>query len=248
MKKKLIVSAISATALLVSMSSVSAAQKPINKIPRTFQPAAVDPGGGDITSSFASKMSANSLTLAYRAKLDSDMGTYPLGVGQYFASQVKSGGPWDYKRQYGATTQYIFNGKYVKGEDLGNIHYGYVGSVTFKASLLQSAAGAYQIYSGTSQGNWYGSYFDDPNDQYWINYGINMWNNHTLPKSAMLLDNGSPSNNNAISDNNSSNTLSPLTMMLYAEAVNKLTDAEKQQAQVEMKKISDKIKLEKGLK
>ncbi|WP_429675249.1 polymorphic toxin type 44 domain-containing protein [Bacillus mexicanus] len=53
---------------------------------------------------------------------------------------------------------YIFNTKggcyNPTGEDLGNIHYGYVGRAAgFSDSFLRTAAGAYQIYSGTSRVN-----------------------------------------------------------------------------------------------
>lgn len=97
-------------------------------------------------------------------------------TGKYFASKVRTGGDWDYKHQLGTTTLYsaYIDGGYenMTGEDIGNAHYGYVGRKIFGANLLRSAAGAYQIYSGTSYIGWYNSYFDDPNDQYWINRGI----------------------------------------------------------------------------
>lgn len=99
-----------------------------------------------------------------------------IQTGLYFASKVKSGGSWDYKLAYGPTTNYLVqldgSQEYMKGEDIGNLHYGYVGRTVFSGSLLLSAAGAYQIYSGTAQPNWYRTYYDDPNDQYWINRGI----------------------------------------------------------------------------
>jgi hypothetical protein len=34
-------------------------------------------------------------------------------------------------------------------------------------------AGAYQIKSSTAKLEWYGTYFDDPTDQYWIKEGYN---------------------------------------------------------------------------
>lgn len=99
-----------------------------------------------------------------------------IETGLYFASKVKTGGDWDYKRQLGTQTIYIaeVDGKSINmtGEFIGNANYGYAGRKVFGASLLRTAAGAYQIYSGTSHGSWYSTYFDDPNDQYWINRGI----------------------------------------------------------------------------
>lgn len=97
-------------------------------------------------------------------------------TGKFFASKVRSGGEWDYKLYFGYSTRYLasVNGSLVSmtGEDIGNSNYGFAGRKAFGADLLKAAAGAYQIYSGTSYLGWYKSYFDDPNDQYWINRGI----------------------------------------------------------------------------
>ena len=61
------------------------------------------------------------------------------------------------------------------------MHYGFVGRAAgFPRSLLSSAAGAYQIFSGTSHFGWYQSYFDDPTDQIWINTGMNYWDYNSL--------------------------------------------------------------------
>jgi len=98
-------------------------------------------------------------------------------TGKFFASKVKTGGDWDYKSFLGVNTTYqvtVDNRNiFMSGEQIGNAHYGYVGRKVFSADLLKTAAGAYQIYSGTSHIGWYNSYFDDPNDQYWIQRGIN---------------------------------------------------------------------------
>ena len=51
----------------------------------------------------------------------------------------------------------------------------------FGSTLLKSTAGAIQIHSDTARVKWYATYFDDPNDQYSINKGINYWNNVNLP-------------------------------------------------------------------
>ena len=133
----------------------------------------------DITSEFSYKMRKNALYMAYYALNDK---TYPIGTGLEFASKVRPGGEWDYKQTYGATTTYIFGGMTVRGEDLGNMHYGYVGSASgFSSTLLKSAAGAVQIYSGTSYIGWYKTYFDDPRDQTFISKGISYWENGNLP-------------------------------------------------------------------
>jgi hypothetical protein len=88
-----------------------------------------------------------------------------------FASAVRSGGKWDYKRQ---GRQY---------ENFGNYNYGVAGRAAgFDSSTLDRAAGAYQVYSGTSSPEWgwpWGDspYGDDPNDQAWINEGIRDFDN-----------------------------------------------------------------------
>lgn len=141
--------------------------------------------GGDITTSFSKTMLNNAANVAYYAYHEKQQGTYPIGTGFYFADRVKSGGVWDYKRVY--TKYYYYNGSYLVGEDIGNMHYGYVGRAGgFTRTMLSSIAGAYQIYSGTSSVKWYASYFDDPKDQQWINYGMNMWDNSSLPSTNSL--------------------------------------------------------------
>lgn len=93
-----------------------------------------------------------------------------------FAQLVKSGGPWDYKVKYGYSNQYIFNNMRLTGEDFGNLHFGYQGKACgFTDFELKAGAGAYQIWSGTGQWEWIKTYFDDPNDQKWIQVGINYY-------------------------------------------------------------------------
>jgi len=98
------------------------------------------------------------------------------GVSLYFACNVRTGGIWDYKVGIGWNTYnwVIVNGSYywLPGEDVGNIHYGYVGRTFYSSTTLLSAAGLYQISSGTFQMSWFASYFDDPNDQIAIRKGI----------------------------------------------------------------------------
>ena len=59
-------------------------------------------------------------------------------------------------------------------EDIGSIHFGYVGSVFFSGLALATGAGIYQIVSGASWNNWY-SFFDQPRDTYCISIGRTMW-------------------------------------------------------------------------
>ena len=77
-----------------------------------------------------------------------------------FYNAVKSGGKWDFKK---------ISRKY---EDYGNYHFGWVAEAFgLPQTVALMGAGAYQIKSGTSKLEWYGTYFDDPNDQYWIKEG-----------------------------------------------------------------------------
>lgn len=146
--------------------------------------AVVPPTNEDVTTSFSSTMKKNAATMAQYSLNDR---TYPLGAGMYFAGNVKSGGIWDYKRAYGTTVTYVFDKIYTTGEDLGNMHYGFVGRAGgFSSTLLKSAAGAYQIYSGTYHVNWYKTYFDDPKDQAAISRGISYWDNQSLRSSSIL--------------------------------------------------------------
>ena len=88
-----------------------------------------------------------------------------------FYNAVKSGGKWDYKTQ---GKQY---------EDFGNYNFGMTGRATgFSEDTLKRGAGAYQIYSGTSNPQWgwpWGNspYGDDPNDQRWIGEGVKDFEN-----------------------------------------------------------------------
>ena len=100
----------------------------------------------------------------------------PLAEGYraaYFASKVRSGGDWDLKIPLGVSTRYSFLYQLRDGEYIGNHHYGYMGTVAgYSSFVLRVAAGAYQVWSGTSHWEFMSSYFDDPNDQIAINDGI----------------------------------------------------------------------------
>lgn len=84
----------------------------------------------------------------------------------WFYTQVRNGGPWDYKQ---ISIEY---------EAFGNFHYGAVGIAGgFSEEVLLRAAGLAQSRAGTDKdefGRWWGSapFGDDPIDQYWINEGI----------------------------------------------------------------------------
>jgi hypothetical protein len=83
-----------------------------------------------------------------------------------FYDAVKNSGMWDYKQQ---GTEY---------QNFGNFNYGVTGTAAgFSEEILKRAAGFAQIQAGTSKedrGNPLGSfpYGDDPEDQKWIQLGI----------------------------------------------------------------------------
>lgn len=105
-------------------------------------------------------------------------GTATVTAGLYFTERVKSGGAWDFKGPLGRNTTYYIPGleAYMTGETIGNFHYGYVGSAVFGPGVLKTAAGLYQIVSGTSDWSFWDSYFDDPADTEDIQWGIDVYN------------------------------------------------------------------------
>ncbi|NLN66223.1 MAG: hypothetical protein GX144_12625 [Clostridiaceae bacterium] len=98
-----------------------------------------------------------------------------------FADKVKIGGDWDLKQDLGWNQYYDteIDGDtyYLSGEDIGNIHYGFVDSTLFSPLVLKAAAGLVQIVGGEYRIEWYSTYFDDPNDQIAIQRGIDYFNN-----------------------------------------------------------------------
>jgi hypothetical protein len=104
----------------------------------------------------------------------------------YFKSKVKNGGDWDLKQkpQYSPTAYpngFVYDGKQIRSDAPGNIHYGYVGAAAIWSSpeFLLNKAGEAQVAAGTSQQQWQNSYFhgDDPVDQVNILWGVDMFYN-----------------------------------------------------------------------
>lgn len=113
------------------------------------------------------------------AKWNPGFNPYLALIG-YWLGKVMEGGDWDYKRQLGWNNDYkvVINGRvdYVKGEDIGNINYGYTGRhLGFSQTTLKSAAGFVQILTTNFNPEWFDSYFDDPNDQAAIQRGIDLY-------------------------------------------------------------------------
>lgn len=97
---------------------------------------------------------------------------------KYFYNNSKTGGIWDLKNkgwELSAGDWYEFKGRRLRGDDPGNIHFGYVGSVMFPSGILRAGAGAYQIYSGTSRWDYWSTFFDDPRDSSMIAWGHSLF-------------------------------------------------------------------------
>ena len=104
-----------------------------------------------------------------------------ISTGLFFAEKVVDFGEWDLKSENGwgldPNILYTYNNQALRYDDIGNIHYGYVGSVAFNAAILLVMAGAKQIDTdGTIKWERWNSNFDDPRDQWAVWYGIVLWN------------------------------------------------------------------------
>lgn len=69
---------------------------------------------------------------------------------------------------------FIYNGEVFTGEDIGNIHFGYVGSALFPPDFLHFGAGMYQILCGSRWSYW-DTLFDEPKDYEMVSYGIELY-------------------------------------------------------------------------
>lgn len=102
----------------------------------------------------------------------------------YFIDKVKPGGEWDFKSQdewaLDSNTTYVYNGTELRYDDIGNIHYGYVGRVIFNSKILLVAGGVVQIYAHTSDWSYWRTNFDDPRDQWAIQFGSAIWDAEAL--------------------------------------------------------------------
>ncbi len=143
----------------------------------------VDPMGYkaiNITVKLLATMYGNAWYLYSLARLSLYTGSAgKLALLNKFISLVKTGGKWDFKNQNSwklkSGNYYTFMGSKVTVADIGNIHFGYVGSVIFSSKTLCLGAGIYQIYSKTSSWKFWYSFFDDPRDTACILIGRGLW-------------------------------------------------------------------------
>ena len=103
-----------------------------------------------------------------------------------FAINESEGGVWDYKTKLGWNRTYLclIDGVFVRmsGQDIGNFHYGYIGSFMFDADTLKNAAGLVQILTNSMRERAIdvsscnlNSYCDDPADTLAIQKGIDYY-------------------------------------------------------------------------
>ena len=127
----------------------------------------------DITNSFRKKLRNNANTVKKTTKTKGI-----IESGKQFYNKVRNKGEWDLKQlpEYQGTFQ--FNDKIVQGQDLGNINFGYTGkALGLPDSVLLAGAGIAQILAGTSNFSFVmASNGDDPRDQMYIKYGIELYN------------------------------------------------------------------------
>jgi RHS repeat-associated protein len=148
---------------------------PVGKVDPDGLAFAATTGGGivNITRGFLKLLKRHARIARKKARKWKRAYQLPLKL-YWFFKKVRSGGPWDLKRKHRG--RYKFLGRTLKGEDLGNIHYGYVGAAArISRRLLLAAAGAYQVFSRTTRLRWFRSYFDDPRDQRMIKWGIRLY-------------------------------------------------------------------------
>ncbi|MBF0284369.1 MAG: hypothetical protein HQL51_07905 [Magnetococcales bacterium] len=113
------------------------------------------------------------------------LGREHYGNLNWFRKHVQTGGEGDYKNKFkkslGVGDVMPEKNPY---ENFGNFHYGVLGrSVGIPDQVLLRVAGGYQLWSGTSTrvfSSFAGRppYGDDPEDQWWIQQGINFYNRH----------------------------------------------------------------------
>ncbi len=151
----------------------------------------VDPSGHkkkiiNITRSLENKMMKNARILRnkIRSAVSSNIVRKTqkiISVFKFFYNKVKTRGEWDLKNKRAwkfNPKKEVFkyaNKKLYRTDDVGNIHFGFVGAVLFKREFLCAGAGVYQVKSGTSKWKYALSYGDDPHDTKMIRYGYSLY-------------------------------------------------------------------------
>jgi hypothetical protein len=95
-----------------------------------------------------------------------------------FYDLVRNKGPYDLINQPGWKRKfYVYNDMIIRNDVPGNLLYGYLGkTMGYPDHLLLAGAGFGQIMAGTFKWQWIPfSFGDDPQDQYWIDYGVRIY-------------------------------------------------------------------------
>ena len=97
----------------------------------------------------------------------------------FYYHMVKDGGPWDIKLQdewkFEEGTTYIYQGRVMRMDDPGNIHFGYLGAIILPEEIVCLGAGLNNISKfGFTAGD-FKSYYDDPQDQEMMRWGYRLY-------------------------------------------------------------------------
>ena len=97
----------------------------------------------------------------------------------YYYLKVTDGGDWDIKRtapwKFEEGKIYVYQGKVMRMDDPGNIHFGYVGAVIFPEEFVCFGAGMNNVSKfGYTTGD-FASYYDDPQDQEMMRWGYHLY-------------------------------------------------------------------------
>nr|WP_290443535.1 polymorphic toxin type 44 domain-containing protein [Sporolactobacillus kofuensis] len=112
------------------------------------------------------------------AKFNPGINPYFVAAG-YFAGKEREGGAWDLKYQLkkkdGANyntnyTVYVPSKEIYQAQDIGNYHYGYVGTVLFSENELLRAGDLVQFLAAAKRGD-FSQYADDPRDKTYVKKG-----------------------------------------------------------------------------
>lgn len=108
---------------------------------------------------------------------------YPPSTA-YFDFHVAPHGDWDFKSQDSSNLDhnktYRYKNLILRFDDIGNIHYGYIGRFMFSEDVLLKAAGVVQICTKTSDITYWDSNFDEPRDQTMIKIGSDLFEQKIL--------------------------------------------------------------------
>ena len=109
-----------------------------------------------------------------------------VNAALFYHNMVTDAGDWDIKRtpmwQFESGKTYIYQGKVMRMDDPGNIHFGYLGAILFPEEFVCFGAGMNNLLKfGFDQGD-LESYYDDPQDQEMMRWGYRMYKTQELTK------------------------------------------------------------------